>query len=82
MKSYKEQLEEIQKAISDILSGAQEASYNGQKVKKADLNVLFTQEKYLRGKVSRDPSGGGGGGGGGVTSSGRSGIRVRGITPV
>ena len=48
MKSYKEQLEEIQKAISDILSGAQEASYNGQKVKKADLNVLFTQEKYLR----------------------------------
>ncbi len=34
MKSYKEQLEEIQKAISDILSGAQEASYNGQKVKK------------------------------------------------
>ena len=34
MKSYKEQLEEIQKAISDILSGAQEAYYNGQKVKK------------------------------------------------
>lgn len=82
MKSYKEQLEEIQKAISDILSGAQEASYNGQKVKKADLNVLFTQEKYLRGKVSRDPSGGGDGDSGGDTSSGRSGIRVRGITPV
>lgn len=82
MKSYKEQLEEIQKAISDILSGAQEASYNGQKVKKADLNVLFTQEKYLRCKVSRDPSGGGDGESGSGTSSGRSGIRVRGITPV
>ncbi len=82
MKSYKEQLEEIQKAISDILSGAQEASYNGQKVKKADLNVLFTQEKYLRGKVSRNPNGGGDGESGGGTSSGRSGIRVRGITPV
>ena len=39
MKSYKEQLEEIQKAISDILSGAQEASYNGQKVKKADSGI-------------------------------------------
>ena len=69
MKSYKEQLEEIQKAISDILSGAQEASYNGQKVN-------------LRGKISRDPSGGGDGESGGGTSSGRSGIRVRGITPV
>ena len=82
MKSYKEQLEEVQKAISDILSGAQEAWYNGQKVKKADLNVLFTQEKYLRGKISRDPSGGGDGETGGGTSSGRRGIRVRGITPV
>lgn len=80
MKSYKEQLEEVQKAISDILSGAQEAWYNGQKVKKADLNVLFTQEKYLRGKISRAPSGDGDSDGG--TSNGRSGIRVRGITPV
>ncbi len=81
MKSYKEQLEEVQKAISDILSGAQEAWYNGQKVKKADLNVLFNQEKYLRGKLSRDPSGGGNGDAGSI-GSGRGSIKVRGITPL
>lgn len=80
MKSYKEQLEEVQRAISDILSGAQEAWYNGQKVKKADLNVLFSQEKYLRSKLSRDPSNGGDVEPGCAT--GRGGIRVRGITPI
>lgn len=80
MKSYKEQLEEVQKAISDILSGAQEAWYNGQKVKKADLNVLFNQEKYLRGKLSRDPNGGGDDGC--SIENGRGSIRIRGITPI
>lgn len=81
MKSYKEQLEEVQRAISDILSGAQEAWYNGQKVKKADLNVLFSQEKYLRSKLSRDPNNGGDGETA-TCATGRGGIRVRGITPV
>lgn len=75
MKSYEELLEEVQKAISDILSGAQEASYNGQKVKKADLAVLVSYEKSLRGQVSRQNGGSGGGSSGG-------GIRVRGVTPV
>lgn len=67
MKSYEEQLDEVQKAISDILSGAQEASYNGQKVKKAELAQLTAYEKYLRQQVSRKKRGG---------------IRIRGATPL
>ena len=35
MKSSQEQLAEVQQAISDIITGAQEAWYNGQKVRKA-----------------------------------------------
>lgn len=50
MKSYKEQLEEIQKAISDILSGAQEASYNGQKVKKSGLKCPVYARKVFAGQ--------------------------------
>lgn len=67
MKTYEEQLEEVQKAISDILSGAQEASYNGQKVKKAELTQLLTYEKYLKSQL---------------LSQKRRGIRVKGVTPV
>lgn len=67
MKTYLEQLEEVQKAISDLLSGAQEASYNGQKVKKAELSQLVAYEKYLRQQVNKEKRGG---------------IRVRGATPV
>ena len=40
MKSLEEQLTEVQQAISDVLNNAQEASYNCQRVKKADLAVL------------------------------------------
>ncbi len=45
MKSLEEQLSEVQQAISDILIGAQEASYNGQRVKKADLAILEVKRK-------------------------------------
>ena len=47
MKSLEEQLSEVQQAISDVLTGAQEASYNGQRVKKADLAILEARENRL-----------------------------------
>lgn len=66
IKTYREQLEEVQKAISEVLTGAQEATYNGQRVRKADLDMLQKREEWLVGKI---------------TSQKRGGIRVRGATP-
>ncbi|MCT4575094.1 MAG: hypothetical protein N4A43_02435 [Alphaproteobacteria bacterium] len=67
IKTYEEQLEEVQTAISDILLGAQEASYNGQKVRKVDLESLQNREEFLINKLRMQKRGG---------------IRVRGGTPV
>ncbi len=66
MKTLEEQLAEVQQAISDVLLNAQEAWYNNQKVKKADLEVLHYMEQKLRVQISR---------------KNRGGIRVRGATP-
>ena len=66
MKSLEEQLTEVQQAISDVLNNAQEASYNGQKVKKADLAILEQREKRLLVQIKRKKRGG---------------IRIRGVTP-
>jgi hypothetical protein len=66
MKSLEEQLTEVQQAISDVLNNAQEASYNGQRVKKADLAVLEQREKRLLVQIKRKKRGG---------------IRIRGVTP-
>jgi len=67
LKTLEEQLTEVQQAISDILLNAQEAWYNGQKVRKADLAVLEEREKRLLVQIKR---------------KNRGGIRVRGVTPV
>jgi len=67
VKTLEEQLTEVQQAISDILLNAQEAWYNGQKVRKADLAVLESREKRLLVQIKR---------------KNRGGIRVRGATPV
>ncbi len=67
MKTLEEQLTEVQQAISDILLNAQEAWYNGQKVRKADLVILEQREKKLLVQIKR---------------KNRGGIRVRGVTPV
>ena len=69
IKTYKEQLVEVQQAITDILTNAQEAYYNKQRVRKADLSVLQERERWLLVKVNRQKNGSGGG------------IRVRGGTP-
>ena len=66
MKTLEEQLTEVQQAISDILLNAQEAWYNGQKVRKADLATLEQREKRLLVQIKR---------------KNRGGIRVRGATP-
>jgi len=66
MKSLEEQLTEVQQAISDVLNNAQEASYNGQRVKKADLAILEQREKRLLVQIKRKKRGR---------------IRIRGITP-
>jgi len=66
MKSLEEQLTEIQQAISDIVTGAQEAWYNGQKVRKADLAILENRENTLLRRLRRKNT---------------SGIRVRNIIP-
>ena len=67
MKTLEEQLTEVQQAISDILLNAQEAWYNGQKVRKVDLATLEQREKRLLVQIKR---------------KNRGGIRVRGATPV
>lgn len=67
IKTYLQQLEEVQQAITDILTGAQEASYNGQRVRKVDLVALQQREEFLRHQIAGQK---------------RAGIRVRGATPV
>ncbi len=67
MKAPEEQLTEVQQAISDILLNAQEAWYNGQRVRKADLATLEQREKRLLMQINR---------------KNRGGIRVRGATPI
>ncbi len=66
IKTYEEQLIEVQKAITDLLCGAEEASYNGQRVKKTNLDMLQKREEYLRQKLDTQRRGG---------------IRVRGVVP-
>ncbi len=67
MKTPEEQLTEVEQAISDILLNAQEAWYNGQRVRKADLATLEQREKRLLIQIKR---------------KNRGGIRVRGATPI
>lgn len=62
MKTYEQQLEEVQQAITDILTNAQEASYNGQRVSKANLEALQKREEWLTKQI---------------TNKQRRGIRVR-----
>ncbi len=55
LKSYGEQLEEVQSAISAIQSGSQEyqigSATGGRKLRKADLESLFQREKWLVGQL-------------------------------
>jgi hypothetical protein len=58
MQTPEEQLTEIQTAISQIITGAQEVWYNGQRVRKADLAILEKRESTLLRRVRRRSTGG------------------------
>lgn len=66
IKTYTEQLEEVQTKISAILAptGGQSYSYKDLQKREADLAVLYNQEKRLMALASRE-------------SEGRTGARVR-----
>jgi hypothetical protein len=59
VKTYSEQLEEVQTAISAILTGAQQYTYEGRQITRASLNTLFREEKRLRLMAKREAAGGG-----------------------
>ena len=58
MKTYEQQLAEVQQAITDVLAGAQDAAYNGQRVRKADLSALQQREQWLIKQVENKQRGG------------------------
>jgi len=47
MATYAEQLEEVQAAITAIITGSQAYSVSGRSVSKADLATLQQREKWL-----------------------------------
>lgn len=69
IKTYTEQLEEVQTAISAILTGTQSYSIGGRSMTKGDLATLYTMQERLMPLALRE-------------SSGRTGPRFRGATPV
>lgn len=67
IKTYTEQLEECQTAISAVMTGQSYSMPSGRSLTRADLGTLQDRERYLRDMVARENRGG---------------IRVRGVTPV
>lgn len=47
IKTYNEQLEEVQTAITQILTGGQSYSIGGRSLTRADLPTLFEEKKRL-----------------------------------
>jgi hypothetical protein len=68
IKTYTEQLEEVQAAITAIEGGSQSYTINGRSLERGDLDTLYKREAYLRTQVSRESAGGG--------------ARVRGVTVI
>jgi len=58
VKTYSEQLEEVQAAISAIITGAQSYTAEGRSLTRGDLKVLMDEEKRLRMMVKRETAGG------------------------
>jgi len=65
-KTYAEQLDEVQAAISAVMSG-QSYEIAGRKMVRANLTELSNRERYLQMMVSRQANGG---------------IVIRGMTPL
>jgi predicted GNAT family acetyltransferase len=60
IKTYTEQLEETQSAITAIMTGSQEYSIKDRRMRRAELRDLQAREVYLRPLASREASGGNG----------------------
>ena len=58
VKTYAEQLEEVQAAISAIMTGAQSYSHGRRSTTRGDLKTLLDEEKRLRIMVKRESAGG------------------------
>lgn len=58
IKTYTQQLEEVQVAITAILTGSQEYSIKDRRLRRAELRDLQNREVYLRPLASREASGG------------------------
>lgn len=69
IKTYTEQLENVQAAIEAIEDGAQSYSIAGRSYTRPDIDSLYAREERLIRLVKRE-------------SSGRTGARVRGATPI
>lgn len=54
IKTYTQQLEEVQQAISTIMQTGQSVMYNGRKMDRADLSVLDKMEVRLQAKVQME----------------------------
>ena len=58
IKSYRQELEEVQAAIGAIEGGAQQYSIGGRSLTRANLAELYNREKFLRMQVDREDNGG------------------------
>lgn len=58
IKTYLEQLEEVQTAISIIEAGSQSYSIGSRSLNRADLATLYLREKWLRSMVDRENNNG------------------------
>ena len=58
MATYAERLEEVQQAISDVVSHGQSHNVTGRVLTRADLPELLKLENWLEGKIARGARGG------------------------
>ena len=54
IKTYAEQLEEVQTAIATIETGSQSYSMGSRSLTRADLRTLYNREKWLRTMADRE----------------------------
>lgn len=58
VESYSTQLERVQTTIATIEEAGQAHAVNGRQLTRADLEVLYAREKWLRKMVAREVRGG------------------------
>lgn len=58
IKTYSQQLEEVQEAIAKVESKSQSHVVGERTLTRADLETLYKREQWLRGKVAQESRGG------------------------